>query len=272
MSIFRFFARLFALFAFFIPFVANSAIPGAHYLNLSVGWIGSSSNLSNTTLYPTHDSGFFDSRAPLGQDVDTDSNGLMAFIGYETAVTPCWLLGAEFGYKYLGKMGYKGVYANFGEDPPEPIDDQDFSHQYKSYVVDMLFSGRYVTQSGFNVFAKLGIARLDTEQKIKSLHEFWNGTIHDTSNVSTIEKYDTVNYRPETVIGAGWSPNDHINIYIAFGRIAGSLGSIFRLDDNSSKSAQYSNESGHYWRQRIILKEPKKLTFTTAMAGISLII
>lgn len=245
-----------SLLAISISVSAAFLTPHSQHVGISAGWIGSSTNISDLPFYSTAGTAIQPQADVFDPNTDTDDDGFFGFINYQYAVNNHWLVGAEMGYKKLGKTGYSAMAKNGNISFP-------IFHRYDADAIDVLMTATHFWASGFHTFAKAGIARLHIDELDQRLHSFRQPEASSGDLLSS--NYDTVNYRPELVLGAGWMFNPHISAYFAFSRIANSFSSIFadnhdNLQDNYDKGGD--NEGAILF--------PNKLNFTSIMAGITL--
>lgn len=121
---------------------------------------------------------------------------------------PTLVLGTQFGFADLGKHKIEIKY--FSEDRIT-----GYRH-IEEIVIDLTFNAAFYFNNGFNVFTRLGVARLGgiyTQQGLR--------TSRQPDFSPALEKFCMVAYRSEFSFGLGYLLSDHINIFAQYTSING---------------------------------------------------
>jgi hypothetical protein len=133
-------------------------------------------------------------------------------VGYNYALTQNWLIGAEFGYHRDAKASY-----DYGSLGGFDITSDDY---------DLLFTGTYLLDSGWNFFGKVGVARLIQDAKAT-----------DGATGST----DVKAYKPALKLGVGYlfdfQTAGSMNLFAQYGHIFGKNGTNNGIDLNTDAIA-----------------------------------
>jgi opacity protein-like surface antigen len=150
--------------------------------------------------------------------------------GYDWAVQPNWAVGIETGYRDLGNSEYTQNTGN--------------SLKTSQTAFDLLLTTGYYFDSGFDVFAKAGMARV--KQKITV-----NGTVHVGSDgtLTASDSQSKTSVRPMGQIGFGYNWNfgpsqGDFGLQVAYSEIFGkSYGNWTNLynDMKASKDAKVAD-------------------------------
>ena len=164
----------------------STPVPFSNFDNSVVGEIGSGNTFSDSLSSPV-----------LGFQV-----------GYKRPVISIkhLLLGAQVGFKYLGKSKYTMTQS------VQNISPLLKRSTLTSYDADILLTSTYYVKGGWNIFAKGGLAVLDSSYK-------YDDTINDV-NV----KQSSWNFRPEVVFGTGYTfrikPQVGLDVTLSYDHIA----------------------------------------------------
>lgn len=128
-------------------------------------------------------------------------------IGYRHAVGRNFLVGGEFGYDYNGTARYKEVYHS--------NDSQTESTTYKisSQDLHLLATGTVLFNSGFNIFAKGGTARVEQKLKVSNQVSYTNIPIF-------LGETSITGYKPMAAAGIGYQFKA-VDIYAQYSHIFG---------------------------------------------------
>ena len=173
----------------------------------SAGLVASASAMAVTAKSAPYIGGEFGYGAPA---LATDTYGTVndatvggvaggGILGYNYALTQNVLIGAEFGYHRDGKASFKnndGSYLNI-----------------TSNDLDLLLTGTYLFNSGWNIFGKAGVARLMQSASEDNVADNFSGS-------ATLKKY-----KPDLKVGLGYlidlQKAGSINIFAQYGHIFG---------------------------------------------------
>lgn len=124
-----------------------------------------------------------------------------ANLGYDFALSQSWLLGPEIGYYNLGYSQYKGTQEGVFSD----------NTKIRSSAVDALARLTWMSQSGFNLFAKAGAAYVF--QKADSVVGF--------SNTAPSNSFSAHAIAPEGDLGMGYQFANGLGLSIDYQHIFG---------------------------------------------------
>lgn len=124
-----------------------------------------------------------------------------ANLGYDFALAPSWLLGPELGYYNFGYSQYKGTQGGVFND----------NTKIRSSAADALARLTWMSQSGFNVFGKVGAAYVF--QKADSVVGFSNTAASNSRSTHTVA--------PEGDLGMGYQFANGLNLSVDYQHIFG---------------------------------------------------
>lgn len=132
-------------------------------------------------------------------------------------ISPSMLLGFEVGYKDLGRSKYKSSGESLG------LNDQeykfDLARKVTQQALDVLLTSHYFVWQGFNLFAKAGMAYVESTTKQTFSEEFNIRYNYDVSNLNT--KKSIWRLRPEVIFGMGYMFNNHVDVHVLYDYIYG---------------------------------------------------
>ncbi|MDF2529492.1 MAG: hypothetical protein K0Q57_372 [Gammaproteobacteria bacterium] len=128
---------------------------------------------------------------------DTTTSAYGAYVGYHWAVSQNAMWGAEVGYSQNGSATYAGT----------GLTGDTGSLTYNSSSVNFLGTFTYVGSYGINGYGKLGVAYVTQNADVAG-PVYINGTQQSSSNTSSSQA------EPMIVLGIGYMPNQHFNIFL----------------------------------------------------------
>ena len=135
--------------------------------------------------------------------------------GRTFGITPNMLLGFEVGYKDLGKSKYKSKWTAM--DP----NDSTLTRKVDQQAIDVLLTGNYFVWQGFNLFAKAGMAYVESTTK----QTFSGSLLCNPINYNGSSYYNTKEsiwrLRPEVILGMGYMFNNHVDVHVLYDYIYG---------------------------------------------------
>lgn len=143
---------------------------------------------------------------------------LGATIGYDYAFTQNWLAGLEAGYVYFGKTTYTN-------GPASGLNGS--SGSFTNTGVQLLLTGTYLNQNGFNVFGKVGAIDEDTSAGGTAL-----------LNQNTQVTGSAVDIIPAAAIGVGYMPVQNLNIALQYEH---TFGDNYNASNNSGSKPMSQN-------------------------------
>lgn len=186
--------------------------------------VGANGGWVTADMAPLYTNDGFAINPSIGQAVndpgrETGTWGIYAEYFY--VVTTNILLGTELGYKDFGTFKNR---ATFDRDGGDDTLSSAFRNT-NTYVVDALVTGTYVVNNGFNVFIKLGVARLSSKVN-ESLLSYSNPALMEIES-----DYRLIAYRPELDAGAGWI-FPYVKLYAMYTRIGVTNNSVLTYSAN----------------------------------------
>ena len=145
-----------------------------------------------------------------------------ASVGYQHALSPRFLIGAELGYDYNGNAKYTEGYQSYlgWDDTTMKISSQDFH---------ALATGTVMLKYGFNVFAKAGVARVNEKLDVSNVPSELSDTVYEDH---------LTGYKPMAAAGLGYQIHA-VELYAEYSHIFGSDDSNF--DDLISSDGHLKN-------------------------------
>jgi hypothetical protein len=171
-------------------------------------------------------------------------------------VTPSMLLGAEVGYKDLGRSSYKstGVDVN-----AEGWYDFETQRKFSQQAFDALLTGNYFVWQGLNLFAKAGVAIVGAKMEQK----YWENEGGIEPLLPAFNDKKTIwRPRPEVILGIGYLFSNHVDVHVLYDHIvATDGGQMFWGDGHPGEDYNvYSSE---------IPPRPRVFSADLVMGGIS---
>jgi len=173
---------------------ADVSAQSGFFVGGNIGW-------SNPTTW--NDSSV--AQAYLANSATSSVNGLSGgvSVGYNFAVNPSVLVGAELGYMYLGSTSYD---LQGGFTGGTNLSSSEDAFQF-------LFTTTYVMPNGFNVFAKAGAAEVtQTNFNNVNIPGFGSQPFFSGGTSAVL---------PAAAIGMGYMPNNHLNITLQYEQFFG---------------------------------------------------
>lgn len=124
-----------------------------------------------------------------------------ATLGYNYAFTPNWLAGLEASYINFGYNNYEFSYNGINGNT-----------KLKNWGIQLMATGTYLMNNGFNVFGKLGAIDQRTIAD-NSLDTVFGDYGHDT--------HSTTKWLPAIALGVGYMPIQNLNIALQYERTFG---------------------------------------------------
>jgi opacity protein-like surface antigen len=127
-----------------------------------------------------------------------------ATLGYDYKLNQNWLAGLEGGYVDFGKTTYTNAGTN-------NVDASEASHGYQ-----ILATGTYIVNSGWNAVAKLG-----------AINEKTNINPNNAISGTNIDATDVNKWEPAAAFGVGYMPIQNLNIVLQWEHVFGQSWDIY---------------------------------------------
>lgn len=129
-------------------------------------------------------------------------------------ITPSMLLGFEVGYKDLGRSKYKSTWALGPREQSGKL-----TRKVDQQAIDVLLTGNYFVWQGFNLFAKAGMAYVESTTK-----QTFSGEVLPSNNTDYASYYNTKEsiwrLRPEVIFGMGYMFNN-FDVHVLYDYVYG---------------------------------------------------